>query len=347
VDPSAARRELVRRCAPFVAAALVAFALAPLGTAVHWAEYGLAVALTAVTVTTVVAVPWTKLPRTTTVLPVLLFLVAAACLRDAAGGSSSGVGVVTLLAVVWCALYHPRSHVILVLVGVLIFFALPPLLVGGDAYPLSGLRQGAVSAVVGAVVGLTVQRLVHRIRRDAARSEAQRVELERLARESDLLMGELARMARTDTLTGLANRRAWTDWLALAEAGPAPFAVAMLDLDGFKAYNDTHGHAGGDALLAEAAAVWTARLAGHGRMARIGGEEFAVLIDAPGSAEALIERLRAATPFGQTVSAGIAVRLGDESAAAAMRRADDALYTAKHLGRDRCVVADEALAPSL
>ncbi|MDA0173840.1 GGDEF domain-containing protein [Solirubrobacter taibaiensis] len=344
--PLVSRRELVRRCAPFVAAAASAFALVPVGTDVRWDGYGLALLLTALVVGSAIVVPWERLPGSTRVLPVLLFLVAAACLRDAAGGTTAGIGIITLLPVVWCALYHPRSHLMLVLVGVLIFFALPPLLVGGDAYPLSGLRQGAVSAIVGAVIGLTVQRLVHRVRRDAAHSEAQRAELERLARESAALMTELERMARTDTLTGLANRRAWTDWLTAAASGPAPFAVAMLDLDHFKTYNDTHGHASGDALLAEAAAVWTPLLDGHGRIARIGGEEFAVLLSTP-YPEAVIERLRRATPYGQTVSAGIAAWDGAQAADALMRRADDALYAAKRLGRDRYVVADEALAPSV
>lgn len=321
-----------------------AFVLVPVGTAVHWLEYSVAIALTAITVGSVNLVPWHRLPRSTSVLPALLFLVAAAFLRDAAGGASAGIGIGTLLPVVWCALYHPRSHLMLVLLGVLIYFALPPLLIGGDAYPLSGLRQGAVTAIVGAVTGFAVQRLVHRVRSDAARSEAQRAELERLARESQLLMGELERMASTDTLTGLANRRAWTEWLTAATAGPAPFAVAMLDLDHFKAYNDSRGHAEGDALLAEAATVWTRELGGRGALARIGGEEFAVLIYAPQHAGALIERLRRATPYGQTVSAGIAVRDGREAADTLMRRADDALYAAKRLGRDRCVVADEAFA---
>lgn len=121
----------------------------------------------------------------------------------------------------------------------------------------------------------------------------------------------------------------------------------MLDLDHFKTYDDSRGHAGGDALLAEAAAVWTRQLGNRGRLARIGGEEFAVLIYAPQLAEALIERLRSATPYGQTTSAGIAVRAGREPADALMRRADDALYAAKRLGRDRCVVADEAFSAAL
>lgn len=339
--PAASRRELARRSAPFAAAAALAFVIAPIGTTVRWGEYGIAVALTVLAVGAVHVIPWQRLWGAVSVLPVLAFLVSTALLRDAAGGANAGIGVLSLLAVVWCALYHGRAHLFIVLAAVLAFFVLPPLLIGGDAYPAAGLRQGVVMAVVGAVIGLTVQRLVHRIRREAANSEAQRVELQRLARESDHLLAELERMASTDSLTGLPNRRAWTDWITAAVEQERPFAVAMLDLDRFKAYNDSHGHAGGDALLAEAAAVWTVALGDRGRLARIGGEEFAVLIDAVHvtTAEALIERLRDATPFAQTVSAGIAVWDGLEPADAAMRRADDALYAAKRLGRDRCVVA--------
>lgn len=337
--PAASRRELARRCAPFAAAAAIAFALVPIGTHVRWAEYIAGIALTALAVAAVNLVPWARLWGAVSVAPVLIFLVSVALLRDAAGGAIAGISVLTLLPVVWCALYHRRSHLTIVLVGVLVFFVAPPLLIGGELYPLAVLRQGAVTVVVGAVLGLTIQRLVQRIRADAAHSEQQRLELQRLARESDHLLAELDRMASTDVLTGIANRRAWTGWLSDTVEQARPFAVAMLDLDHFKAYNDTHGHAGGDALLAEAAAVWTVALGQQGRVARIGGEEFAVLIDSVHvtAAEALIERLRDATPFGQTVSAGIAVRDGSESPVATMARADDALYAAKRLGRDRCV----------
>ena len=340
--PAASRRELARRCAPFAAAAAIAFALVPIGTDVRWLEYAAAVVLTGLTVAAVNVVPWARLWGALSVVPVLGFLIAVALLRDAAGGATAGISVLTLLPVVWCALYHRRSHLIVVLVGVLVFFVVPPLLIGGAGYPLAGLRQGAVTAVVGTVLGLTVQRLVQRIRADAAHSEEQRLQLQQLARESDHLLAELDRVASTDMLTGLANRRAWTEWLAAAVERDQPFAIAILDLDHFKAYNDSHGHAGGDALLAEAAAVWTVALRERGRVARIGGEEFAVLVEAR-SAVSVIERLREATPFGQTVSAGIAVWDGFEPADATMCRADDALYTAKRGGRDRCVVAEPQL----
>lgn len=342
--PAASHHELARRAVPFAAAALVAFALVPVGTPVQWPEYLAATVLTVLAIAAVIVVPWERLPSASSVLLVLVFVVAAALLRDAAGGTPAGVSVMALLPVVWCALYHSRSHLIVVLVGVLISFVLPPLMVGGDAYPLSGLRLGALYAVVGTVIGFTVQRLVHRVREDAARSEAQRAELQRLARESDHLLAELERMASTDMLTGLANRRAWTGWMTAAVDDAAPFAVAMIDLDHFKAFNDSHGHAGGDALLAEIAAVWTRVLEGRGRVARVGGEEFAVLIDGAHawSPEVVIAHLRRATPFGQTVSAGVAVWDGAESPETLMSRADHALYAAKRGGRDRCVTADEA-----
>lgn len=76
-------------------------------------------------------------------------------------------------------------------------------------------------------------------------------------------------------------------------------------------------------------------------MARYGGEEFAVLLPmtSPPAAAGLFERLRAATPLGQTVSAGIAEWNGEESAEALVERADTELYEAKSAGRDRCSIA--------
>jgi diguanylate cyclase (GGDEF)-like protein/PAS domain S-box-containing protein len=170
-----------------------------------------------------------------------------------------------------------------------------------------------------------------------------RKELE--TRREELLSREQA-MARTDQLTGLPNRRSWDEELRreLARAKRAGHAVtiAFLDLDHFKAYNDEHGHPAGDALLREAADAWRLSIRMTDVVARVGGEEFGILFPhcPPGNAPDLLERLRAATPGGQTCSAGIAVWDGQESAEELMRRADVALYEAKETGRDRSVVAD-------
>jgi diguanylate cyclase (GGDEF)-like protein len=153
------------------------------------------------------------------------------------------------------------------------------------------------------------------------------------------LIDRLAELAATDPLTGLPNRRTWDSELdrMLARARPGRLCVAMLDLDHFKAFNDARGHLAGDRLLKEAAALWRDQLRPGDLLARYGGEEFVVLLpecDLDG-ARAVIERLRAATPTGQTCSAGVAAWGGSETAHALTARADAALYEAKRAGRDR------------
>jgi diguanylate cyclase (GGDEF)-like protein len=120
-----------------------------------------------------------------------------------------------------------------------------------------------------------------------------------------------------------------------------PLCVAMLDLDRFKAYNDTLGHLRGDHLLRAAAVAWEQELRPGDRLARYGGEEFLVLLSGCDveDAVAAVERLRAVTPEGQTCSAGLARWDGRESAAALFERVDAALYSAKATGRDRTVTA--------
>jgi diguanylate cyclase (GGDEF)-like protein/PAS domain S-box-containing protein len=166
-----------------------------------------------------------------------------------------------------------------------------------------------------------------------------------VAIERAALLDRLERMAHTDDLTGLVNRRAWDLALerevARASRENEPLAVAMLDLDRFKEYNDRHGHQAGDRVLREAASAWRAVLRETDLLARYGGEEFAVAL--PGCnltrAAELVNRLREVTPAEQSCSAGLACWDGSESADRLLGRADSALYDAKQAGRDRTVVA--------
>jgi diguanylate cyclase (GGDEF)-like protein len=159
------------------------------------------------------------------------------------------------------------------------------------------------------------------------------------------MFGELERLARTDELTGLPNRRDWEERLPaeLARAARAdqPVCVAMLDLDLFKDYNDRRGHQAGDRLLSQAATAWAAVLRRYDVLARYGGEEFSLLLPDVDLDDgvALVERLRAATPDGETCSAGVAAWDGSEDAPSLVGRADAALYEAKRAGRDRVAVA--------
>jgi diguanylate cyclase (GGDEF)-like protein/PAS domain S-box-containing protein len=168
---------------------------------------------------------------------------------------------------------------------------------------------------------------------------------------------DLERLATTDPLTQLANRR---QFFAVAERElarlnrtPGAAAVLMLDIDFFKAVNDTHGHVVGDRVLQAVATAGRRALRDVDLLARLGGEEFAALLPdtSRADAHATAERLRAAIarlsidprtgapPLTVTVSVGVAAfDPGAPDLADALRRADDALYAAKRGGRNRTVV---------
>jgi len=159
----------------------------------------------------------------------------------------------------------------------------------------------------------------------------------------------LHRQASTDALTGLANRAGWErtagEVYADAIRAGAPVSIAFFDVDRFKAINDTHGHAVGDAALQALASVLRERLPRRAQAARLGGEEFVVLLvdQPPDAAEGYVQRVRAefaqaTREYGATVSAGVAHRQPGENLAQQLRRADAALYEAKATGRDRLVV---------
>jgi len=167
----------------------------------------------------------------------------------------------------------------------------------------------------------------------------------------------------TDSLTGVHNRR-YFEHRALIEIAQArryrhELACMFLDIDHFKAINDTHGHASGDAALRAVGQCVKAQLRAGDTIARWGGEEFVVMLPQTPTVHAreIAERIRASVarrPFegtgGQgiavTVSIGLAmlaahsaVRDPAEQAAALIARADEALYAAKRGGRNRVVEA--------
>lgn len=150
----------------------------------------------------------------------------------------------------------------------------------------------------------------------------------------------LAEEARTDPLTGLANRRTLDFHLERIDRIEGPTTLAMLDLDRFKDFNDRHGHQAGDELLVAVSAAWRATLPSGAILGRYGGEEFALLL--PGTAiEAslpLLEAIRLAVPSGQTVSIGVAQSEGTDGLFATLRRADRALYEAKRTGRNKICI---------
>jgi diguanylate cyclase (GGDEF)-like protein/PAS domain S-box-containing protein len=155
----------------------------------------------------------------------------------------------------------------------------------------------------------------------------------------------LAVIAATDQLTGLSTRRTWD--LAIADRTSRPdidlerFGIALIDLDELKEINDTHGHHSGDQALVAMASALRIVVRDEDLIARIGGDEFAVLIPSV-SAQAMLaltERILAALPEKLSASAGVATWDGSESHVELQHRADRALYAAKHAGRGRAYLA--------
>lgn len=172
----------------------------------------------------------------------------------------------------------------------------------------------------------------------------------------DRLVRELEHTAATDTLTGLANRRTFEESVErelsrVARTG-SPLTLAILDLDHFKAINDSLGHAVGDEALKHFAQILRESCRLGDLPARIGGEEFGLLLpdtDADGArvfARRFLDRLRAETASDAApldASIGVAERTGShESLDLLLLTADRALYEAKHRGRGQTVVARTA-----
>lgn len=195
-------------------------------------------------------------------------------------------------------------------------------------------------AVVLLVVGLLLAHIAHLKTRIAASTRALREAKQRAEEE-----------ARSDVLTGLANRRHFIEVmdhdLAQATRREMPLSMLLIDIDFFKRVNDAHGHAAGDEALRRVADVLRSGVRSSDVVARIGGEEFAVgcpsspLEETRRLAERLRRTLEAAeirfqdASFRITVSIGLALRGADESLDDLLHHADRALYEAKKGGRNR------------
>ena len=468
--------------APFAAVALVAFAtvLLPPPNPADGTALTVAGALTLLVIASCLIVPWRRLPGWAQAIPPIAYFAVIALLRDIEGGTTSGLGTLVLLPVVWLALYGSRGELAIALVCVAIVFVAPILAFGEPEYPVSEWRRALIWLLASSVVAVTVQRLVEEIRQRAATQVAvarivrelptshdarqkvcdavcdlsgarKAVLLEpddrgnlvstamtgmnyaqlslRIGREpsgaviamaaqeafffpdvddnpavaSDFvhainacsaffqpvmhgreavgviglfwttpqrrlsdrvaaavalmsaeagvaieradLLERLEEQAQTDALTGLPNRRMWNSELpreiSRSKRAGKPLAIALVDLDFFKEYNDAHGHPAGDRLLKEAAAAWRSELRDVDLLARTGGDEFAVFLHECEVDRAIevMDRMSAATPQGQSCSVGIAHWNGEEDFEALTARADAALYEAKGGGRGRAEVA--------
>ena len=183
----------------------------------------------------------------------------------------------------------------------------------------------------------------------------------RLREKQEALAQALAvnrELATRDELTGLANRRAMQDLMDLerrrSQRSGRPMVLAQLDIDHFKRVNDNHGHATGDRALQAFAGVVRSSVRDTDVLSRWGGEEFVLLLSDTRLADArdLLERVRQAVAameiphatgvLRMTVSAGLAQHLPGDTIEHTLERADQALYTAKSLGRNRVVLAPSA-----
>lgn len=228
-----------------------------------------------------------------------------------------------------------------------------------------GLASGVVAArdepdyppvVAAAYVGMVVVVLLSSTFL-TTRVQSTREHLRRQKAELAQALEQIRQLATHDDLTGLLNRRAMLDRMQLEQRrslrSGSPLLIAQLDIDHFKAVNDTHGHAAGDLVLQSFADTVRRNVRDTDVLARWGGEEFVLLLcDTPAAdAVTLMERLRQAVqamqvpvpqsggPITVTVSIGLARHTPADPLAGTLERADQALYAAKAGGRNRVVPA--------
>lgn len=208
---------------------------------------------------------------------------------------------------------------------------------------LEALQLALIAVVLPLIASLAGQLSALR-----AHQQAQKLEL----RDA---LEKVQQLATYDDLTGLPNRRHVLELLAHEERRSlrrdVPLCICLIDIDHFKKVNDTLGHQAGDEALRLFAAFMASALRAGDVLARWGGEEFILLLPVTPAVEAarVVERLRvqcadAATwashpQLRVTFSAGLSVRIGNESTKEVIARADTALYQAKHSGRNRLAIA--------
>jgi diguanylate cyclase (GGDEF)-like protein len=185
-------------------------------------------------------------------------------------------------------------------------------------------------------------------RRQLVATHRSRLSLQRLNEALQLERQSLQHMAHRDPLTGVLNRHGLgEELLRLSAQGDArlfPLSIVFMDIDHFKRINDGHGHGVGDEVLRNVAEKVKGDIQRGDLFARWGGEEFIIICPStePGQAHAMAERLRRAIAAGEwphgirvTSSFGVAEARAGEDLAESIRRADEAMYRAKQMGRDR------------
>jgi diguanylate cyclase (GGDEF)-like protein len=264
-------------------------------------------------------------------------VIAAAAGLD--GGVQSPVTGMLVLPVLFAALVYPLSTVIALAVLAELFYVTVAT-TGGFVSPSRATMGGVALGLAG---GIAVMAAINRNAQD---------------RDRQLLTARLHKLATRDGLTGCLTYQAFQDALELEAARTRrhgrPFSVVMVDLDSFKHINDAHGHDVGDATLRGVVRALMAAARTTDVVGRIGGDELAVLLPETDETQAplVAERFRtharsAQTPVDVTVSFGAATWSNHfESPAEVVRHADQALYAAKHAGRDRLVVWEAGWGPA-
>jgi diguanylate cyclase (GGDEF)-like protein len=291
-------------------------------------SFAIAPVLGAILITVVLVLAGPRLPRRALAplggIGVLLIAYALSATPGAGDGA-----VLYMWPVLWTTFFFGRRGAVSIVACVGVAHAITLLLLpAASSYP--GRWVDVMVSV--SVVSVVILTLVHR---------------------NDMLLTELADEARTDTLTGLLNRRGFDERasleLAHARRDGASIAAVAFDIDFFKRINDEWGHEIGDRVLVRIGELLTNHARDIDVAARFGGEEFVVLL--PGctssEAEAFAERIRQALSSGDStglptvrVSAGILAEVAPNGIEAMLRGADSALYDAKRAGRDRIVIAD-------
>jgi diguanylate cyclase (GGDEF)-like protein len=314
---------LLLRVAPFAFIALVSLVLtlipggAPDAESAHLGAAVWSAVLFALIVIAVISVPWSRMSAEWQGLIPLVYMVVVLLLRHSLGSTESGYTVLYILPVAWLALYSPDWQVIAGVLLSAVFIIAPPVLDG----PLLGEQHYPDSDYVLAVIVILVIAFVAALLRFTTNAAA------------------------IDPLTGLPNRRVFMAGLrrradSAMESG-RDLSVAVIDLDHFKHFNDSRGHGAGDRLLEGTALRWMSLVRDEDIIGRIGGEEFGLVVQGDTTAcAAIADRLIHSVPEGQTASAGVAAVPPGADPMDALRRADIALYEAKHAGRARVSVAD-------
>jgi diguanylate cyclase (GGDEF)-like protein len=166
---------------PFVAVTVLAWAIVPVGSSMHWGTYALAGGLAVLAGVWCIAPLPGALAKAREAIPGLVFMVAVALLRDSAGGINSAVGALALLPVFYAALYSNRAQLYTVVTGMAVLFLAQSLLVGPPAYPHTQYRAGLLFVLVSTIVGLTTQRLVGQARLQASDAQYREHMLEQIA----------------------------------------------------------------------------------------------------------------------------------------------------------------------